>query len=311
MKKFLIGGVSLFAILSAVNAMAAGYTCEELIEYTSCNEGYYLSAGALTCPDGYTFVQDVCEDAMGSLYYVSSEECNEVDSGVHMQSVCLDDLAFQNSSSSESNNDQWYVEPTAASATTCSTCPTGAYCTGGTTAATPCPAGSYCATTGLSQPTGLCAQNSYSTGGATACISCPDTDLTDKDGKTVVAKTATTGTDSPSKCFIDPDAYFKNTKGIYHFKSNCSYAYNIDPDSLTEEEKIERCESFGGTWSDVDGYFSSPVCYAGRPSLPDNEEDCLALGAGFEWVQPDDNYICECVGDPMTYDIVTGKLGCL
>ena len=43
--------------------------------------------------------------------------------------------------------------------------------------------------------------------------------------------------------------------------------------------------------------------------LPDNEEDCLALGTGFEWVQPDDSYVCECM-EPMTYDMRTGKLTC-
>jgi len=282
-------GVSMLAIMATANANAAGYTCEELIEYTSCNPGYSLKP---ICPDGYTYATDWCVDGGG--YFatdITPEDCVE---------------------------GSWYGEGCAEtgveggdfismSASQCNLCQAGYICAGDTADATPCPAGSYCATTGLAQPTGLCALNTYSTGGATACISCPDTDLTDKDGKTVVAKTATTGTDSPSKCFVDPDAYFKNTKGIYHFKSNCSYVYRFDSATATEEEKEARCEELGGTWEYHEG-FEQYYCYANIN--PDSEELCTQYGGW--WDNGCDEtpcYTCQCeVG--VTYDLTSGRMGC-
>ena len=53
MNKFLkLTGVSVLTIVAATGANAAGYTCEELIEYTSCNDGYYLNSG--DCIEGAT-----------------------------------------------------------------------------------------------------------------------------------------------------------------------------------------------------------------------------------------------------------------
>jgi len=62
MNKFLkLTGVSMLAIVAASNANAAGYTCEELIEYTSCNAGYYLyTMTSSDCPAGYQYGKDVC-----------------------------------------------------------------------------------------------------------------------------------------------------------------------------------------------------------------------------------------------------------
>ena len=51
-KFFKLTGVSMLAVAAASNANAAGYTCEELIEYTSCNTGYYLNSG--DCIEGTT-----------------------------------------------------------------------------------------------------------------------------------------------------------------------------------------------------------------------------------------------------------------
>ena len=51
-------GVSMLAIITANGANAAGYTCEELIEYTSCNPGYYLNT-ASSYPD-YTYGKGWC-----------------------------------------------------------------------------------------------------------------------------------------------------------------------------------------------------------------------------------------------------------
>ena len=214
MKKFLIGGVSLFAILSANNAMAAGYTCEELIEYTSCNPGYYLSKQTISydCQDGYDFVTGFCGGPVDGLLYsdvTSQEECYRrisEDFGVDASSEPDTYYFYQYACVSQDMSEVHYSVSPDVAASTCSECPAGSICAGGTVAAAPCPAGSYCATTKLKEPTGLCALNSYSTGGAIACTSCPATELTDKDGQTVLAKTAATGTDTPAKCFIDPNA---------------------------------------------------------------------------------------------------------
>ena len=77
MQKILkLSAVSLLVIVATTNANAAGYTCENLIEYTSCNDGYELSmaecvdiptcnAGAYAlrqCPDGYILETGVCVD---------------------------------------------------------------------------------------------------------------------------------------------------------------------------------------------------------------------------------------------------------
>ena len=65
MKKLLqLTGVSIVAIMTANVANAAGYTCEELIEYTSCNPGYFLNrtfdGDNFTCPSGYTARKNAC-----------------------------------------------------------------------------------------------------------------------------------------------------------------------------------------------------------------------------------------------------------
>ncbi len=75
MQKILkLSAMSVLAVITASGANAAGYTCEELIEYTSCNAGYTLSAhrcvymptcsagsySTQSCPDGYTYSSDWC-----------------------------------------------------------------------------------------------------------------------------------------------------------------------------------------------------------------------------------------------------------
>ena len=269
MKKFLIGGVSLFAIFATSNAMAAGYTCEELIEYTSCMGGYYLSSGAVApqCPDGYRYITGACdieEDPWEG--YASAEECAEAYCdwyggcediseayGQYLGDGCL-------KSGYDEEVGDWdgydFISMSASGGTDCVTCPIGSTCAGGTAGAVECPAGSYCATAGLSQPTGLCAQNTWSIAGSSECEPCPATNLTDKDGKTVVAKTSGNGSTSASACFIDPNAYFKDDKGVFHFKSNCSYQ-GLKPGTSsgggnvlikTEQQACEHAE--GAEWSD-------------------------------------------------------------
>jgi len=61
-KFFKLSAVSVLAIVAASNANAAGYTCEELIEYTSCNTGYALvnSDCVRTCDAGYYLNGTAC-----------------------------------------------------------------------------------------------------------------------------------------------------------------------------------------------------------------------------------------------------------
>ena len=79
MKKIKLCGVSLCTLLAATGANAAGYTCEELIEYTSCNPGYYLNAGT-SCPAGYRLIKGAYRLHGEDLYstpYKTAEEFEE------------------------------------------------------------------------------------------------------------------------------------------------------------------------------------------------------------------------------------------
>jgi len=69
-------GVSMLAIVAASNANAAGYTCEELIEYTSCNTGYALLDGDCVCDGGYYTNGDKCTICpIGTYSSVNASEC--------------------------------------------------------------------------------------------------------------------------------------------------------------------------------------------------------------------------------------------
>ena len=218
MHKFLkLSAVSMLAVMTANGAHAAGYTCEELIEYTSCNPGYYLLNSR--CPTGAFYYENVCCDGI---------DCSENTYGD--EAGCLDDdhsdrTYHANGCFVDSDDGYMYYRgsPSSSGSTGCADCPAGSTCAGGTAGATPCPAGSYCATTGLSEPTNVCAKGSYSSAGAVACTSCPATQLTDINGNTVVATTLSTGSYNISACIVGPDVQFKNDAGIYHFTQNCKY----------------------------------------------------------------------------------------
>jgi len=228
MQKILkLTGVSILAIMATTNANAAGYTCEELIEYTSCNPGYYLNTahsdytygkgwcnvdGDMAMESGYT--QESCAEAYCTYFEEEySEECDDTDyyygDGYYKPSEDEPTFDFISASSPDTAN--------------CSICPSGKICAGGTAGATPCPAGSYCAGTGLKEPTGKCAIGSYALAGATACTTCPTTGLTDKDGKAVTATTSSAGSTSATACFVGDNVEFKDNKGIWHYKNSCAY----------------------------------------------------------------------------------------
>ena len=264
MKKFIMGGVSLIVILSANNAMAAGYTCEELIEYTSCNTGYYLNTGkcieSASCGAG-SYLQGFCERpewyapnwaVVDSNYWTNlhtKEECVQMDGCVWIGQGCYDEA-------------DGAMGPLGYD---CVSCEAGTYQPdAGQYSCSKCPAGSYCATAGLTAVTGLCSDGSYSLSGATACNSCPSTTLKDSENRDVVAITGGAGATSMSACHISPNTRFKDSKGIYRFRENCNFVF--EQDSATNELKKIRCAEFGGVWNGPD-----ERCETYR--LPENSSD--------------------------------------
>jgi len=299
MQKFLkLSTVSMLAIVAATNAHAAGYTCEELIEYTSCNDGYYLNAGkcilGTTCGAGNYL--SACGDYAGDRYYTgfcsaydggvmtvedlenytgfTYEECaalaeaNEFEEFEYLDAVCFTDITF----------DPVYgllfmhMEPY--ESITCKPCPAGMYQPiAGQYWCLECPAGSECATDGLATHT-LCEIGEYSNTGATTCSSCPATGLTDKSGAVVKATTAQKGSTTSAACYVGEEYSFTDTKGIYHFKSDCALKpWTVYP--TTEEE----CVSFGYQWH-CDAECSCMYYGEGiftHPNAPITEEECVKI----------------------------------
>ncbi len=250
--------VSMLAIMTTLGANAAGYTCEELVEYTSCNPGYFLTNNY--CPYTHELREGVCAwgDDYAEAGYTSAEWCEELE-GKFYSMGCIADYGEIMSFIPVIND-------------TCEKCPAGSICSGGTESPTPCPAGSYCAETGLSAISGKCAVGSYSTGGAISCSTCPITGLNDKNGATVIATTADIGAKSPSACIVGDEYYFTDTKGTYHFKSDCA----LKPWKITISTQ-EECEKLGDGWWWNDEYHA---CYNNKASTvyaPTTEEECTKI----------------------------------
>ena len=244
MQKILkLTGVSMLAIMTASGANAAGYTCEELIEYTSCNPGYWLSTTTSDnrCPDGYTYSKtwtiydgspteevtsnNECTDDFycnwlgeGCFYYVDEDREELEDNGDPVN--CMYDASEY--------LDICFVEAnlTAITSTSqCNECPAGSSCAGGTAGAVACAAGTYQPekkqTTCISAPVG----NYVADTGATSYIACPVSGLTDANGNVVSVTTESTGATSSSACFVAKGTEFKDNKGTYHFTENCSFDF--------------------------------------------------------------------------------------
>ncbi len=126
MHKFLkLGSVSMLAIVAVTNANAAGYVCNDLIEYTSCSAGYYLKSNK--CPAGYSYGTGWCDNCGGgwSDGFASEEECG---CGYISSGGCLN------------NTDPYDLidvsQPDAVD--TCEQCSPGYFCPGGTSRAEDC-----------------------------------------------------------------------------------------------------------------------------------------------------------------------------
>ena len=317
MQKILkLSTVSMLAIVAASNANAAGYTCEELIEYTSCNTGYYLNAGDCiegttcgagnyitgTCPEGSVYDSNWCwvQDSPGDFVSGDDEYCEE-SGGDLLGPGCISQEILGDSEYSwyyeHADDENWSLTDviTPVLSYTCSACAAGEYQpSAGQYSCLTCPAGSECPTTTTAT---LCEIGTYSSAGATSCTSCPTTGLTDKDGKTVVATTASKGTTGLGFCYIADDVMFQDDKGIYHYTSECGiYGYTpFDESVATETQKEARCTELGGTWDGGECVISYDI--------PETEAECNKYQGTWE---PDGFCIC----DSIVTDLNTGNRHC-
>ncbi|MBR2412472.1 MAG: hypothetical protein IKB10_02285 [Alphaproteobacteria bacterium] len=299
-------GVSVLAIVAATGANAAGYTCEELIEYTSCNDGYYLNSGKCIegttcgagnylkaiCPEEYRYSDNwMYESDTGSWYDEGSSEAMDV-----FGPGCVDE-------------DTGGLEAFVAATYECTACAAGTYQNvAGQSSCITCPAGSECPTAGLASHT-LCEVGEYSVVGAVACLTCPEHIYTNADGQniTVAATTTAKGAGSVTECMISPDSYFTDGKGTYHFKSNCTHntnVFGVDP-NISVTSKAE-CASVGGNWVCIDmaeDGEGNNTCYSGYFCLLDNltEEQCNEISEyGFYFNDATGNG-CTCGDDAYGY----------
>ncbi len=307
-------GVSMLAVIATTNANAAGYTCEELIEYTSCNTGYYLNDGDCipgnTCPAG-NYIKAICPD--GYIYsdtwsgygapvwtteFSSQAECEEAGGCVWYGAGCV----LEGSYPDEMDIDVFI----SATGYECTACVAGSYQpSAGQYECITCPAGSECATSGLTSAT-LCEPGEYSNAGAIACSTCPAHQYTNASGQSVtVPATSNAGAAGAYACYIGPDTYFTDKSGTYHFKSNCSLGVTWKTSVTSAEEcaLVATITNENWIWTDYDGEYPL-ACRLQCPSgecdkvtdysyLPQTESECNQLGGAFKWTDGKCNPSCE------------------
>ena len=337
MKKFLIGGVSLFAILSANNAMAAGYTCEELIEYTSCNPGYYygsqVSGTGMVCPEGYQTLYEngICNDFYANeLYFSATTEAECMAAG-------LEDPSGENSA-------EWIAGPVCVRydedwgeysyttdlvegniyTKTCVLCPAGSSCAGGdieVAVATPCaagtyqdkagqetcktaPAGNYVAGVGATAYT-TCAAGFYQpTAGQSSCLTCDagsycaTTGLTQTSGLCSQGSYSTGGAKTAA-CTPCPSS------GLIDASGN---AVSVTTESAGATSSSACFVAKGTQFKDDKGIYKyTEKCLFGNFN---ERADCEAAGETWDT----ENDYCSCSGDDGTfwnYDIEDGIARCM
>ncbi|MBR2412395.1 MAG: hypothetical protein IKB10_01890 [Alphaproteobacteria bacterium] len=233
MKKFLIGGTtSILAIIATTNANAAGYTCEELVQYTSCNPGYFLFNSS--CPIGQLYAENVCclegSDCYANRSFTENECAQESDSiyyskGCFLYKPELDEtyMSYMGAPSSSSGT------------SSCDPCPAGNTCSGGISLPSPCYGGQYQPNTGqtscLTAPAGsyvpdndvananytLCSVGEYQPNeGAWECLKCPAGSYCGETGLTAVSGSCGNGDFSyagASACLTCPTHEYTNKDG--------------------------------------------------------------------------------------------------
>ena len=304
-------GVSMLAIVAASNANAAGYTCEELIEYTSCNQGYYLNSGKCiesatcgagnylmeTCPDGYVYSDAWCLDAEWVNAW-SKEECEDFGAKWYGAGCVKGD---------KDDPDSWMWAgasgfDASVMSVTCTPCAAGSYQpSAGQYECSVCVAGTYQPESGKTSCIDAPVGNYVAGVGATAYTACPVTGLTDKDGNTVVATTASTGSTSPAACVVGEEHYFTDTKGTYHYTSDCWYAaWDI---SVTTEEQCALIAARESVVTDTEWVWDGENCRlegvghnVSSSFAPATEEECneaIIPSGGMGYVYWEDNQ-CMC-----------------
>ena len=171
MKKIKICGISLCALLCATGANAAGYTCEELIEYTSCMPGYALKVDIEDnrCPEGHEVsAEALCYSyEFGEWSSLTEAECKEecfydreeypdtygyLDCSVkgpggymyyEAGEACIDWEEYDNAGGMMLRNVVSGINGSITSLSQCNECPAGSACAGGTAAAELCASGTY------------------------------------------------------------------------------------------------------------------------------------------------------------------------
>ena len=283
-------GVSVLAIMATANANAAGYTCEELVEYTSCNPGYYLSPADLTCPDGYDYGTGWCyiefDDQIISVG--TEEECAE-EARVYGNGVAYDfigdgcfsmDLYYENYDKSEALAE---LNDAVDGSVDCMICPAGSSCTGGTAGAVACAAGTYQPNAGQASCIDAPVGNYVVETGATAYTACPASGMIDASGNVVSVTTASTGSTSATACFVAKGVEFKDDKGIYRFTENCHTSYNF------VKAVNNGCPNGYMLLDNYDG--DDAYCIN---KLPDTEAECLDVAGGAAWWDDEsENCVCD------------------
>ena len=240
MNKFLkLTGVSMLAIMTANAANAAGYTCEELVEYTSCNPGHYLSP---ICSDGYTPVLGLCAYyEMNGDFVVgqTADSCGEYDMYEYKGDGCIKEtITYEDIDGYLSEVKTIDFVKATSDTISCTPCPAGTSCAGDTSQLSKCPSGTYQPSTGQSScipaPAGnFVADNSSSMFGATAYTACAAGTYQSSTGK--------------SSCSLCPAGSYCATTGLSAATGECA----IGTYSLSGATACLSCPATGLT--DKDG----------------------------------------------------------
>ncbi|MBR2412857.1 MAG: hypothetical protein IKB10_04330 [Alphaproteobacteria bacterium] len=328
MNKFLkLTGVSVLTIVAATGANAAGYTCEELIEYTSCNDGYYLNSGdcieGATCGAG-NYLAHVCpgDDEEFPEYIYSDNWCYDGDmmtssgwDGEDMtQNLCEEEYGGEyfgpgcvyweiaNIADGGKATGEEFVPVNVE----CVACDAGTYQpSAGQYSCITCDAGTYQPNAGQASCIDAPVGNYVAKTGATAYTACPASDLTDANGNVVSVTTESTGATSSSACFVAKGTEFKDDKGIYRYTDNCDYG---NYPALFESSEEDSCpDGWSGAWDgDLNNYF----CY----KVPTTPSECAAISNASDWYDRYDEGTegCYCRDDSESFYVGNdGKLICI
>jgi len=336
-----LAGVPMLAIVAATNANAAGYTCEELIEYTSCNPGYWLSTTTTDnrCPEGrvptdttYCWTGEYRDgDLTEHITGLTEDECLE---------LCYDDTCVFYDVGEACYSDEVYesvggmdikdvvVAPVGSLTSTsqCNECPAGSSCAGGDAAAVACaagsyqpntkqtscinaPVGNYVAGTGATSYTACSAGTYQPQSGQTSCVECPagsycgTAGLSAVSGQCAVGSYAWAGAVSCMSC---PSTGLTDINGaVVNATTLSAGAASISACIVGPDAQFK---------DDAGIYHFKSNC---EYDIPTFEEACLAYqkanpekAAECDTSDPDYSPYCDYGMGGLVYDETTGAIGC-